>query len=224
MCILSILDKKNISVYNWNDFSFTVTTKDSSVLINRATSEYPGVVQLTADEIKGINNTSRTFKDGWLFFDEAEEKEIYEDLLRIPTWESILRNVDIIDIILTSDLDGLTQIINCEYSVLDRVRSVYMPLINLGQHDISNRVLGVLNTRHDEIQRGILKTRIDLTDMIIAKSKLADVNKLKLENEQLENQVKELQSQIKNVDTKINDEIKDETKPNVRAGRKTTKE
>lgn len=208
---MSIIDSKYIDVLNFNSFSVTIKTKDLNKAIDGTTDENPIVLQLTPEEVKYIHNSSNAFKDGLLFFDKDFEKEIYEELLRLPNWENILKNSEISDIILNPTIEGLTKIIENESSiVLDRVRAIYTNLKNIGIHDISYRVLEILDERYKEIQNKIYKTNIDLTNKIVEKIDVAEVNLLKKQNEDMQKQMEEMQAIMASLVKKENENKTDE--------------
>lgn len=195
---MNVLEMKEIDILNYNSFSITIQTKDANKLIPSMKNNEPGREQLSPSEIKYIHNQGNAFKDGLLCFPKDIEKEVYEEILRIKDWQNILQNDDIKEIILNPTTEGLSRIVNCESPmVFDRVRAIYTNMINQGTHNISYRVIQVLDDRFKEIQNKIYKTKIDLTNKkLTVDNSSSEVNNLKEQNEKLQDEMKKQQEQM----------------------------
>lgn len=193
------IDKlKVIDIYNYNSFAITIDTKEINKVIEPMRNGEPTIEQITPLEVKSINNKGRIFKDGLLFFNKELEKEIYEDWIRIPDWENIMRNEEIEEVLITNSMDGLEKIIKNESPLFfDRVRSIQIQLQNKGSYDISYRILTTLEKRYEEIKNKIYKTKIDLSNKKSEDNiKRSEVNTLKKQNEEMQKQMEMMQKQM----------------------------
>ena len=196
---MAIKDMKTINVLNYNQNIVIVSTKHDSYTIEPAiNSENPTSLPLSLDEILYINGNSAAFKTGILRFPKEIEKEMYEDYLRIPNWEDLLTIQDIEKIILHPTIEGLTKIINIkDTGMFDRVRGVFVRLKNTNDDDISLRVEKIIQSRLDELRRGVRNTEI----IIKAKDTIApiateEVDELKEQNKLLQEQMANMQKMM----------------------------
>ena len=144
-----IKDMKTINVLNYNSSTVVISTKHDSYAIEPAIdSDNPTILPLTLDEILYANANSMAFKSGILRFPEDIEKEMYEDYLRIPNWESLLTIKQIENIILHPTMEGLTKLVSVKDSgIFDRIRGVFIRLKNTTNDDISLRVEKIIEAR-----------------------------------------------------------------------------
>lgn len=193
-----VKDMKNINVLNYNESIVTVNTKHDGYKIEAGEENNPSILPLTLDEILYINANSNAFKTGLLRFPEEIEKEMYEDYLKIPTWESFLKPSDIKDIILNPTVDGLNKLISIKDSVsFDRVKAVFIKLKNTTDYDISMRVEDIINNRSLELRRGIRNSAIVIKAKDAAKRIVSeDVDALRKQNELLQTQMLEMQKMM----------------------------
>lgn len=212
-----IKDMKTINVLNYNSSIVVVSTKHDSYTIEPAMdSENPTTLPLTLEEILYINGNSMAFKSGILRFPTDIEKEIYEDYLKIPNWESLLTIKEIEDIILHPTMDGLTKIVNVKDSgIFDRIRGVFIRLKNISNDDISLRVEKIIEARFDELKRGIRNTQIEIKakDAVSPVSN-DEVDELKKKNEDLQVQLNQMQEMMKQFLATQNANIKSDATSN----------
>ncbi len=157
-----IKDMKTINLLNYNENVVVVSTKHDSYAIEPAIdSETPTILPLNLEEILYINGNSAAFKSGILRFPEDIEKEMYEDYLRIPNWRDLLTIKEMEDIILRPTMEKLVKLVGIkDVGTFDRLRGVFTRLKNTTNSDISMRVERIINTRSDELRRGIRNTEI----------------------------------------------------------------
>lgn len=194
-----IKDMKTINVLNYNSSTVVISTKHDSYAIEPAIdSDNPTILPLTLDEILYANANSMAFKSGILRFPEDIEKEMYEDYLRIPNWESLLTIKQIENIILHPTMEGLTKLVNVKDSgIFDRIRGVFIRLKNTTNDDISLRVEKIIETRGNELRNGIRNTQIVIKARDAVSTVSTDeVDGLKKQNEDLQNQLNEMQAMM----------------------------
>lgn len=194
-----IKDMKTINVLNYNSSTVVISTKHDSYAIEPAIdSDNPTILPLTLDEILYANANSMAFKSGILRFPEDIEKEMYEDYLRIPNWESLLTIKQIENIILHPTMEGLTKLVSVKDSgIFDRIRGVFIRLKNTTNDDISLRVEKIIEARGNELRNGIRNTQIVIKARDAISSVSTDeVDGLKKQNEVLQNQLNEMQAMM----------------------------
>ena len=194
-----IKDMKTINVLNYNSSTVVISTKHDSYAIEPAIdSDNPTILPLTLDEILYANANSMAFKSGILRFPEDIEKEMYEDYLRIPNWESLLTIKQIENIILHPTMEGLTKLVSVKDSgIFDRIRGVFIRLKNTTNDDISLRVEKIIEARGNELRNGIRNTKIVIKARDAVSSVSTDeVDGLKKQNEVLQNQLNEMQAMM----------------------------
>ena len=194
-----IKDMKTINVLNYNSSTVVISTKHDSYAIEPAIdSDNPTILPLTLDEILYANANSMAFKSGILRFPEDIEKEMYEDYLRIPNWESLLTIKQIENIILHPTMEGLTKLVSVKDSgIFDRIRGVFIRLKNTTNDDISLRVEKIIEARGNELRNGIRNTQIVIKARDAVSSVSTDeADGLKKQNEVLQNQLNEMQAMM----------------------------
>jgi len=193
---MSIREKQNINVLNYNDHIVVVSTRDKSYVIEAARDNTPSKTPFSFSEIETINSNSNAFTSGTLRFEDFEEAEIYPEL-RIVNWKNILKNDEIVDIILNPTFDGLDKIIEIKNSsMFERVRGIFVKLKNSNNDDISMRVERIINERYKELMNGIRNTEIQLTKKDVKRTIHEDTSTIKAENEQLKNEMAELKEMM----------------------------
>ena len=194
-----IQDMTTINVLNYNSSTVVISTKHDSYAIEPAIdSDNPTILPLTLDEILYANANSMAFKSGILRFPEDIEKEMYEDYLRIPNWESLLTIKQIENIILHPTMEGLTKLVSVKDSgIFDRIRGVFIRLKNTTNDDISLRVEKIIEARGNELRNGIRNTQIVIKARDAVSTVSTDeVDGLKKQNEDLQNQLNEMQAMM----------------------------
>lgn len=146
-------------ILNYNPSSVAVSTRDTSYLVHGGTLNAPASLPLTLNEIRYINNVSRVFKNGVLFFDPSIEEAMYEEL-HIANWREILRDTDIEAILQDPTVEGLERILSItDQMCFERVYGIYIGMKNAGT-PISSKVEGILKERKKELARGRAHTKI----------------------------------------------------------------
>lgn len=222
---MSIKENIAIKIYNYNPFVLNVTTNvRTHTLVPCYDINNPTFSTVTYSELDYYNSVSNCLRNGMVAFEESIEKEIYE-ALGIVNYKDILTNKTIKDILINPTKEKLSKIISTtDESVFNRVNAIYRGLVNGGQHDISNRVTNIIETRIDEFRHGILSTRIQLVakdDSIVND----DIDSVKKQNESLQaqlNQMQEMMSMLlasQNTENTINTTSPDEIEKK-KSGRK----
>ena len=211
-----IKETEKISVLNYNEnrVSLVVSPDKSYSFDPSEDGVTPCVIPMTIDEIRYANN-SGAFKNGFLFFDKAKEKDVYE-VLNITDWKNILHNDDIKEIILHPTYEGLQRLISIKNSAaFERVRTAYQKLNNEGTHDISVRVEQIIKTRYKELLNRQVNTSIVLTKKDVPERiNSEEVNELKAQNEAMQKQMEQMQKLIEQMmAAQTNLENKEEEKP-----------
>ena len=193
---MSIRDKQNINILNYNDHIVIVSTRDKSYLIEPARDGIPSKTPFSFSEVETINSGSNAFTSGTLRFEESEEGEIYHEL-RIVDWENILTNEEIKNIVFKPSFDGLNKIVEIKNSsIFERVRGIFTKLKNENSDDISMRVERIINERYKELLNGVRKSEIQLTKKDVESKNFEDASIIKAENAQLKNEMAELKDMV----------------------------
>lgn len=148
-------------ILNYNPSAVSVSTRDTSYLIPGGSQAAPSSFPLTLNEIRYINNVSKAFKYGLLFFEPDIEKEMYAEL-HIPDWRSIMRNDEIEEIIANPTVEGLERLLDISDQLYyERVYGVYVGMKNAGI-PISAKVEALITTRRKELARGKVTTDLSV--------------------------------------------------------------
>ncbi|WP_440118455.1 hypothetical protein [Paenibacillus sp. QZ-Y1] len=161
---MSINDSTLIDVHNYTDGCVAVASniKQDGYLFEPSSNDIPYVLQLSFSEVRGINTQSHVFREGYLRFDPAKEKDIYE-ALGVRNWETILTNKDIEKIILEPTKEGLELLMKIDStSLFERVRGMVTQLDNSNAYDISTRVKNAIDSRYKELYEGKRITAIQI--------------------------------------------------------------
>lgn len=204
--ILSSIDNTSmITVLNYMPCSIIVNSNVTSYKFEPCTNGVPSVQIIPYSEIKVVNSTSNIFREGYLFFEHENKKELYESL-GIKEWQLILSQEDIENIILNPTKEGLQRLINVKtVSYFERIRGVFSKLRKSGTYDISIRAQNIIEMRYKELRSGVINTKILINP--IASSAIDD------SIDALKEQIEELKMQL----SKINNiqQNKDEKSPNI---------
>lgn len=124
----------------------------------------PTVATMFFSEVEYINARSPVFSSGALRFDPIEQDKVY-NALNLPSWESsVLFDEEIDRIIIEADHDGLQRFLDIkDVFTAERVRGHMIALRNSPDHDISNRVIDLIEKRYDEINRGVRNTKLSVS-------------------------------------------------------------
>lgn len=172
--------------YRFSPVAFRV--KNDGFVINACDNNgNPATFPLELDDIKYIHSTTNAFRIGLLRFRPEDEEMLYEDVLKMHDWRSIITRDEIESIITSPTTEGLQRLIDIEnITQFDAVREVEAWLRSKGI-DISVRVSDLIKARYSELQTRRIKSTIKVTnkmsesnkDEISAlKQQLADMAKL----------------------------------------------
>ena len=194
-----INDGTVINVYNYNEGIISVPSHADprGYIFEAANDGEPFIFPLTFSEIRFINGQSNIFKEGFLKFDEHMQEEIYNSL-RIYDWDDILTESEIKDVLLKPTKEKLQKVLKItSTSMLERIRNILVKLRNVGEYDISSRVIQVVEARYNELYRNK-----KITDIVISKTRQ------EIESE-MEEKIREeaIQQEVSKVKQKIQEEI-----------------
>lgn len=159
---MALSKTRNYLLLNYCQSPVAVNTRYDSFLIPGGTEDDPGSMPFTIDEMSVINNKTKAIRIGLLWPEDDFKEEIYEEL-RIPNWRNIMTDSEIRDIILNPTIDGMQKIINIDNDAyFERIRGIYIGLRNSG-HDISNKVVNIMEARRQEFAKNQRNSRIVLT-------------------------------------------------------------
>jgi hypothetical protein len=163
-------------ILNENNHSVFFPTKDGGFMLDAARDGVAYTHQVYFDDIIFANSSSGLFRDGTLFFEEEFEEAIYNEL-RIADWKEIWHNSDIERILLDPRIEDIQRIINFKSRpVFDRVRGVFMGMLNAGE-DVHPKARTAIEKRQEELERGIRVSRIGIVQKEVDTS--AEVENLK---------------------------------------------
>jgi hypothetical protein len=197
---MDVIDSSIIDVLNYSDSCVVVSThiKPDGYLFDPAIDDQPFALQLSFAEIRGINSQSNVFREGFLRFQETEQKSIYEKL-GIRNYESILTDDDIKHTILKPTKDGLERLLKIQSSsMFERIRGMLVQLENSNKYDISTRVKNVITERYKELYSGKKITEIVIRPTAYETAKVEEndsnskVNELELQIAELNKKLLEL--------------------------------
>lgn len=216
-------EKIGVLNYNENRVSLVVAPDKSYSFDPSIDGESPTIISMTIDEIRYANNFN-AFRNGMLFFEESKAEDVY-NILGIKDWKNILTNKDIREIILHPTYEGLEKLIAIKDSAMfERVRAAYHKLKTEDAHDISIRVVQIINTRYKEllnrqVNTSIVLTKKDIPDAINS----AEVNDLKAQNAAMQEQMSQMQALIeKLMASQDNTEKKPKRTTNTSSAKKTS--
>ena len=223
------IDNK-ITVLNYNEFYVISPASTRTYTFEPADEGVPTLDTLPFSDIEFINSHSNAFRTGLLFFKEDQQEEIYKEL-KIFDWKDILTNQQIEDILLNPTIEGLQKIINItDDTTFERVRGILVKIKNSNSYDLSNRVINVIEARHKEIQRRIMKTQIVLQARDVKTNNIGseEVDSLKTQLAEMQAMMAQMManqnSQVNTtVENKIENKVEEETPAKKSAGRPSTK-
>ena len=155
---------KIYELYNYRFTPVCVKTKNDGFVISPCDNNgNPSTFPVELDDIRYIHSSTNTFKIGLLRFAPEDEKELYEDVLKMHDWRKLMTTEEIKDILRHPTLDGLQKIINIDnITQFDEVRGLAMWLTSRGA-DIPTRTSNLIEKRYKELQAGKYKSAIKLT-------------------------------------------------------------
>jgi len=112
----------------------------------------PRFKKLTLDEIRYINLMSDVFKTGRLEFLRDDEEELFEELGIEKEEGTFFYAEDVLDTVKHPTKEKLEKVVKINsLNTIDLFRGIVISFRNLGNEDVSNRVLTVVNKRRDEV-------------------------------------------------------------------------
>jgi len=126
----------------------------------------PFTKKLTYEQIEFINLRSDLFKIGRLEFEEKDEHELFEKL--DINKDKVFKASEIVDIVRFPTKGKLERIVSIDdMNIIDLFRGIMVSIKNLGNEDISNRVIATIDKRRDELYRG----NVHNSSIIVKKTK-----------------------------------------------------
>lgn len=179
---------KTYLVLNYCTSQIAVSTRHDSIMIGSGSDENPSTYPFTLDEIRYINNSSKVFKIGLLFFEPEYADEIYQDL-RIHNYADILTHCEIEEMLENPTDAKLRRLIGIEDPMyFERIYGVFVGMKNAGFR-ISSNVDEVLSVRYREFQQRKRTTGIVIESVaqkpVQNDTESAEIAKLKKQVEEL---------------------------------------
>ena len=150
---------KTYRVLNYCSSPVVVATRNDSVMIPASSEGESGVWNFSVDELQQINNMSKVFKVGRLWFDEDVAADLYNEL-KIFDWKDILTDAQIEDIILNPTIESIEKILKItDRMYFERIYGIFIGMRNAG-YSISLRTEDILRRRFKELSVGKTTTEI----------------------------------------------------------------
>ena len=211
-------------VLNYCSSPISVSTKNESVLINGGSESDPGVWNFTIDEIRQINNTSKVFKVGHLWFDEDVAEDMYKEL-KIFDYENILTDAQIEDMLCNPTDETIATLLEIkEKAYYDRIYGIFIGLRNAG-YPISMVLDSILRERYKELMFGRTTTQIPYKTPKETEAEQQEQARIKDLERKVEILAAALESKT-NESTDVGDVVEKKQsapKPKTKTTRKTTK-
>lgn len=155
---------KMYELYNYRFTPVCVKTKNDGFIVSPCDNNgNPSTFPVELDDIRYIHSSTNTFKIGLLRFAPEDEKELYEDVLKMHDWRKLMTTDEIKDILKNPTLEGLQKILDINnITQFDEVRGLAMWLTSRGA-DIPTRTSNLIEKRYKELQAGKYKSTIKLT-------------------------------------------------------------
>ena len=222
---MSIRENMTVPVYNYNNSYVYAVSNIQTYEFIPAKDGIPTVCYISFPEIVYINSISDCFRTGLLMFSEEMQEEVYKEI-QFADWKSIITNQQIKNILLNPTKEGLEKLIAItNESIFNRVKSVLVELKNSNADDVSNRVIKVIDTRWNEIRRGVFKSQIHINfknDNISNDTQKAELENVKSQNAMLLDQIAEMKKMIEQLSNK--ETTSEVTPAEATEGNNTTKE
>lgn len=157
------MDTQNIKVLNYGGF-IAISTRNGSRGLGASENGVPTFEYMSMNDIEYLNSISPVFRTGRLEFEENVREEVYEKLA-IPDWRTrCIFERDIQGMILHPTPEIMRRIVDvADVQTIERFRGHMTVLVNNG-YDVSVKVQDVINERYREINQGIRKSRMAITE------------------------------------------------------------
>lgn len=180
-----------IKVYNHGVCSVGVAGQLREYMFPGAKSA-PTTLTMPFSEVEYIHSRTKLFASGALQFDPSVRDEVYKALYMDNWQDSVLFDEDIAKIIRENDLRAAEKFLKVQdIQTIQRVRSHLVGLTNSNTVDISKRMIDLIETRYDEINRGIRQTAFRL-DTAISRAQADEDPRIT----ELQKQLREMQEQM----------------------------
>lgn len=154
---MATIETQTYPMYNYSTSKIIVALRDGSVVIDGGTRDQPAMYPFTLSELQQIASSSPAIQVGYLRPAKEDAKFVYETL-RIRSWQDILTEEDIEQMILHPTVEGLTQLINIKDAFyFERIYGVFIGLKNVNA-PIADNVSRLLKGRYKELQKGKINT------------------------------------------------------------------
>lgn len=206
-----ITESSTIKVYNYGVNVLSVTGQNREYLFEGSRNGIPTMHSMPFSDVEFINARTPVIQNGALRFAENEQDEVYKSLY-LPNWKStVYFDEEIIETILDADASGLQRFLDVkDIFTIERIRAHMIGLSNSKDHDISNRVIELIEKRRDEINKGIRDTNISLVK-----------TKANIESDR-DPRVSELEKQVEEMKKLMEQMVSATEKKSAKASKKTT--
>lgn len=130
----------------------------------------PTVISMPFSEVEYINARTNLFTSGALQFDPAVRDDVYQSLY-LENWQNtVLFDEEIARIIRENDLQAADKFLQVQdVATMQRIRGHLIGLTNDNSIDVSKRMIDLIETRYDEVNRGVRTSKVRL-DTAIARA------------------------------------------------------
>lgn len=180
-------------ILNYSPSPVSFATRERHYLADGGSIEEPFAVLLDESELIEANYATRVFKDGFLFPEVDQAEEVYR-MLKIASWQDILRDGEIRDIIMHPTADGLRKIVAIDSnSAFGRVWSI-LAVLRISGEDVPNQSVKVITARREELDRGEKVSQIAISEM--PKDMKVQNDELRSENDELRAEIEKLKAEL----------------------------
>lgn len=137
------------------------------------------------------------FPTGMLTFDESEREEIYEALNHSDWRDRIWTDETIEDALLHPTKSKMERILSVrDVLCIERIRGIMTKLINTKNYKILDKVVDLVNDRHNEISLGKRHSKlvVVLPDAVLKDD--AEKKALKAKNEEMEEKIRKMEEML----------------------------
>lgn len=219
--------KKKYKVRNFYEFISIPCEDDKKAVFleyGNLNEMKPFEKMLTWEEIQHANIMSDVFKSGRLEFLEADQEELYEEL-EINA-DNVLTAQEVFDTVQNPTKEKLEKVVEVtSLNTIDLFRGLAISMRNLGNEDVSNRVLAVLNKRRDEIYKDPTKPSTITIKKTRAEERIEEIEEKRKDeiSVAVEDATKALKAKIKKLENALAKSDVSETEDKPKRGRPSTK-
>lgn len=159
------MDTQNIKVLNYGGF-IAISTHNGSRGLGASLDGVPTFEYMSMEDVEYLNSISPVFRTGRLEFEEDVRDKVYERLA-IPDWRTrCIFERDIQGMIMHPTPEIMRRIVDvADILTIERFRGHMKVLIDHGC-DVSVKVQNVIEERYKEINMGIMKSRMAITEPV----------------------------------------------------------